>query len=167
MSENKEHLSWRGFTLVELMVTITIASILMAIAVGAWGALREKTRVKSAAEEIRSVLTAARLQALSTQSNATVAFDFTGETVTSSLWAAPRAYTGVDLVAYTFGPPCTIQPGSTNNVITFRSTSRASGSGGVSGNMSVLVRPSGAVSPVYYLVVNPWTGRVRMVDTCP
>jgi len=166
IDKNREFLAGRGFTLVELMVTITIASILMTIAVGAWGALREKTRVKSTAEEIRSVLTAARLQALSTRSNASVAFDFAGETVTSSLWTAPRVYKGVDLVAYTFSS-CTVQAGSASNTITFKSTSSAFGSAGVSGNLALLVRPKGAVSPAYYLVVNGVTGRVKMREACP
>jgi len=147
------------------MATIAIAAILMAIAVGAWGSLREKTRVKSAAGEVRSALVAARLQALSTRADANVIFDFANETVTSPIWTAAHVYTGVDLVAYTYSS-CTVPGGVANNTITFQSTGKASGSA-ASGNMSVLVQPKGATSPTYYLIVNGVTGRVRMTEACP
>jgi len=147
------------------MASIAIAAILMAIAVNAWGDLREKTRVKSAAEEIRGALTAARLKALSSRMNAQVVFDFTNETVTSPLWTAPHVYQGVDLVAFTCSGP-TAHTGIANNTITFTSIGGAIGSA-ASGKQAVLVRPKGAAAPTYYLVVQSVTGKVRMTKVCP
>jgi len=156
-----------GFTLIEMMVTIAIGLILMAIAAGAWGSLREKTRVKSAAEEIRSVLTAVRLHALSTGSDASVTFDFNANTVTSPLWGAPRTYSGVNLQAYTYTGCAGVPPGIPNNTMTFRSTGAASGSA-AAGQNAVVVRPNGgALLPAYYLVLNGVTGRIRARETCP
>lgn len=166
LSNNERQFSGqRGFTLIELMVTIAIGSILMAIAAGAWGSLREKTRVKSAAEEIRSVLTATRLHALSTGSNALVSFDFTNETMTSPIWGGPKTYRGVDLQAYTYSS-CTVQAGSPNNTMTFKPTGAASGSATL-GKLTVSVRPKGALLPAYYLVLNAVTGRIKMWEGCP
>ena len=155
----------RGFTLVELMVTVTIMAIIMTIAVNAWSQYRQKTRVKSAAEEIRSVLTSARLRALSTRSKASVTFDFANEKVLSSLWSAPRTYKGVDLEAFTCSTG-TAYPTVTANTMSFTPKGTVSATAS-NGKMSVLVRPRGAASPTYYLVVNNVTGSVKMVETCP
>ncbi len=158
--------SQKGFTLTEMMVTIAIGGILMGIAVNAYADMRERTRAKSVAEEINSTLTAARLQALSSRLDTSVAFDFANDSVTSPLWpAGPRVYPGVDLVAFKF-TGC--QPKtSANNAIKFKSTGGASGSPGVLGNMSILVRPTAGGSSAYYLVVNGTGGRVRMMERCP
>lgn len=163
-NNERPFLGQHGFTLIEMMATIAVGLILMAIAVGAWGSLREKTKVKSAAEEIRSVLTAARLQALSTGSDAAVSFNFDTETVTSPMWGSPKTYNGVDLQAYTF-TGCTARATVLNNTMTFKSTGEASGSAALGGN-TVLVRPTGAVSPAYYLVLTGATGRIRMLEAC-
>ncbi|RME58348.1 pilin, partial [Candidatus Parcubacteria bacterium] len=155
----------RGFTLIELMVTIGVAAILMAIAVNAWGEYRTKTRVISAAEEILSALTSARIRALTTHANETVSLDFTQESVATSLWSSPRVYKGVDLVAYTCSS-ATAYPAVTSNTITFTPRGTASGSA-AQGKLSVQVKPKGAALPSYFLIVNSVTGSVRMAEVCP
>jgi len=165
-NNERPFLGQHGFTLIEMMATIAVGLILMAIAAGAWGSLREKTRVKSAAEEIRSVLTAVRLHALSTGSNASVTFDFNANTVTSPLWGTPKTYSGVNLQAYTY-TGCGVKPLILNNTMTFTSTGTASGSA-AAGQNAVVVRPNGgALLPAYYLVLNGVTGRIRARETCP
>jgi len=155
----------RGFTLIELMVAIGIAAILMAIAVNAWNEYRTKTRVVSTAEEILSALTSARIRALTTHANETVSLDFVQESVATSLWSAPRIYKGVDLVAYKCST-ATAYPTVTSNTVTFTPRGAASGSAS-QGKLSVQVKPKGAASPSYFLVINSVTGSVRMTEVCP
>ncbi|HQV23159.1 MAG TPA: prepilin-type N-terminal cleavage/methylation domain-containing protein, partial [Agitococcus sp.] len=52
--------SHRGFTLIELMVTISVAAIIMAIAVPSMQILRANSRVASAANELATDLKKAR-----------------------------------------------------------------------------------------------------------
>ena len=66
----------RGFTLVELMVTLVIFGVLSTIAIGSWNALRDSNKVEAAAESLRSVLMAARMRAMSTGSSQQVTINF-------------------------------------------------------------------------------------------
>lgn len=55
----------QGFTLVELMITVVVAGILLAIAVPSLTSMYEQTRVNSNVEKIHNILVFARNQAVS------------------------------------------------------------------------------------------------------
>ena len=63
--------SW-GFTLVELMITIVITAIALALAVPSWENLVQKRQVTSAAEEIASFLMHSQSQAIKSNQQVTV-----------------------------------------------------------------------------------------------
>ena len=63
----------RGFTLVELMVTIAIASILMAVAVPSFRGIVMKNKIQSASSEFQSALAMARAEAIKRGGDARVA----------------------------------------------------------------------------------------------
>ena len=65
--------SHRGFTLIELMVTISVAAIIMAIAVPSMQILRANSRVASAANELATDLKKARTESVLTRRNQTLA----------------------------------------------------------------------------------------------
>ncbi len=154
-----------GFTLVEMMVTIGIVSILMAISINAWASMRENARAQSTAEEIFSALSAARLKALSTRTNQQVTFNFATENVTSPLWpASSRTYKNINLIAYNYSA-CTVQSNTANNTITFQSTGQTTTTAGA--NSAILIQPANAATPIYYLIVSNVTGKIRMARACP
>ncbi len=64
----------RGFTLLELMVTITVLGILVALAVPSYSSLINRNRVRNAAEQMRSDFSLARSEALKRSSNVTISF---------------------------------------------------------------------------------------------
>lgn len=61
-----------GFTLVELMVTITVLAILLAVAVPAFSDFMEKARLRGAADALSSQFALARSQAIRTDRNVTL-----------------------------------------------------------------------------------------------
>jgi len=63
--------SW-GFTLVELMITIVVTAIALALAVPSWENLVQKRQVTSAAEEIASFVMHAQSQAIKSNQQVTV-----------------------------------------------------------------------------------------------
>lgn len=64
-----------GFTIIELMVTLTIFAILMSLAVPGMSTLVEKRRLVGAAEEIYNRLQFARSEAIKQSSDMRVSFD--------------------------------------------------------------------------------------------
>lgn len=75
----------RGFTLIEMMVTIAIGAILLTISVGAYLDMRNRSLVTSAGDQIMSALHQARLRALSQRSDQTVVIDFDNDGITDAL----------------------------------------------------------------------------------
>lgn len=70
-----------GFTVIELMVTILIASIILTIAVPSYRDLIDKYRLKSAAEDLYTQLQFARMEAIKRGEPVIVDFNRTSDTV--------------------------------------------------------------------------------------
>jgi len=62
----------RGLTLVELLTTLTVALVLLAVGVPAWGKLTQSNAVISARNQMRAMLSSARLAALKHRDYVTV-----------------------------------------------------------------------------------------------
>ncbi|MFQ5581204.1 MAG: Tfp pilus assembly protein FimT/FimU [Mariprofundaceae bacterium] len=148
-----------GFSLIEMVVVIGIAAILLSIAAGAWGALREKTRVDSAKETVVSVLQQMRLRALSTGVNQVVTLDWTNDTVsytTSSTYTSSLA--PVDIQGF----KCTgavLKPAGTD---TFTFTPRGKVQFSDSNAQNLRVMKTG-VTKMFTIKVNDVTGRIAVV----
>ena len=76
-----------GFTLIELVVTISVAAILMALAVPSFRSTIQNNRVTGQANEFVTSLTLARSEAIKRGRNATVCISSDGTSCTGSNWA--------------------------------------------------------------------------------
>jgi len=65
----KKHKKYRGFTLIELMITVSVAMVLLVVAVPSLRALLQNNRVGGQANELYTSLNLARSEALKTQRN--------------------------------------------------------------------------------------------------
>ncbi|RME87197.1 MAG: prepilin-type N-terminal cleavage/methylation domain-containing protein [Zetaproteobacteria bacterium] len=151
-----------GVTLIEMMVTIAIVMVLLAIAVGGWQTLQARNRTESAIEGLASAIALARTKAMATGQEQTVEVDFNKDCYRTTAWAGPasgwRCGKGVDLLAAT----AACAPSTTSGVKTFTftpaGTVRVSGGGR---SYSVMARAPKA-NPACVIVSNI-TGRARLV----
>jgi len=68
-----------GFTLVEIMVTVTIIAILVAIAVPMWGQWLPSYRLKRATQDLYSSFQKAKMEAVRRNVNVVLIFDVAGQ----------------------------------------------------------------------------------------
>lgn len=160
LAENRVPERLRGFSLVELMVTVTVGAILLGIAVGAYNTLRESTRVESAKEHIVSILQQARLRALASGENQVVAFDWPADSIT--FLGLTTTFDLVNLKGFTCTGSVTNDT-NTDNTFTFKSRGTVSygGAGTKPQNLQV---SSGSSSSAFVIKVNSVTGRIVVVD---
>lgn len=73
----------RGFTLIELMVTIAVAAILVTIAAPSFGTMMENQNLKRSTQDLVAILTEARSQAVLERVNVEVKLNKTLNTLTT------------------------------------------------------------------------------------
>lgn len=88
----------QGFTLIELMVSIAVLAILIAMAAPAFNDFFQRYRLRGAADEVASVLASARAEALMRNRNVSVVFTGSGTEWCVGAAAAPEPATAGDLV---------------------------------------------------------------------
>jgi prepilin-type N-terminal cleavage/methylation domain-containing protein len=76
----------RGFSLIEILVVVTIIGIIALCAIPAFGTLRRRASCAAAANEMRSILRAVRSRAISRGANAGVKFVNAGNNWTYTLY---------------------------------------------------------------------------------
>ena len=160
----------RGFSLIELMVVVAILVILVTVSGGAWSSVRNTEQVTSAAEKIRSMMTSARLRALSVGQKQYIGFDMANDTVVTTAdggstyddvanaWNAGARWeslAGVDLLDSNADGEALANP---EIIKTYSFSAR-----GTSRSGSVLAKSvGGAVEIGKIIVVNTVTGRVHI-----
>jgi type IV fimbrial biogenesis protein FimT len=77
----------RGFTLVELMVTIAVLAVLMALALPSFTPLMERWRVRSASEDLQATLYFARSEAIKRGGGVTVVAGDGGASCAATGWS--------------------------------------------------------------------------------
>ena len=70
---------YSGFTLIELMVTISVLAVVLILAIPSFQAFFERGRLRGATDEVVAVLATARGEAVKSGRNVTVAFDKDGD----------------------------------------------------------------------------------------
>lgn len=63
----------KGFTLIELMVALAVAAVLLTIAVPSFQSVSRNSAVRATTNDLMSTINLARMQAVSTRSNMTIA----------------------------------------------------------------------------------------------
>ena len=81
---NQANFKSSGFTLIELMITIAILAILMAVAIPSFQAMIASTRLTSAKNDLLSTLARARSEAIKVGNRVTVCMSADGATCASS-----------------------------------------------------------------------------------
>jgi type IV fimbrial biogenesis protein FimT len=97
-----------GFTMTEILVTMSVAGILMAIATPRFYALLPSIRVASAARQVATDLQLARMRAISQHVNQTVAFNTSTATYTfgtADTRNLSQLYPGTTITSVSAGNP--------------------------------------------------------------
>src|SRR5690348_1891023 len=110
----------RGFTLVELMVTVAVAAVLLMIAVPSFNSIINANRLSTAANEIVGALNVARMEAIKRNAGTQFCSDLAGNNNTDTLGAACNGTQGGPgaVVALTNGTPATVQVRTSSAALT-------------------------------------------------
>ena len=136
----------RAFTIIEIIVTLGILSILLAIAIPRMGEILDRVKVRSAAVEIESLFSAARHIAIARATQATVDIDPVAQSINVSV--------GSDTVRQRkIGAAHDVQISATRARMSYAAT----GMGYGAANLSVVVRRNSSVDTVFVSRL----GRVR------
>lgn len=132
-----------GFSLIELLVVITIVGILTTIAIPSLKSLMESQRVRNASFEVFTVLSLARSEAIKRNGNVTVTPNFTSGVLTSIDIAASG--TVVDSKPAPKGVDITFSPSAVGG-LTYKRTGRTAET-----NVSFQVDVAGSVTPTSHV----------------
>ncbi len=160
-----------GFTLLELMVTIVIAAILLAIALPSFQGTFRSNRVATANNELLASLSLARSEAIRNTRGAGLCASANGTScgadwnsgwlVWSDMDGDSAISTGDTVIRFTQGKPLTTVTGSATT-LAFDARGRNRAAQGTIG-----VRPSDATTPARCITVSV-TGQTRVAQTaCP
>ncbi|MDX8411380.1 MAG: prepilin-type N-terminal cleavage/methylation domain-containing protein [Mariprofundaceae bacterium] len=147
-----------GFTLTEMLVTVGIVAVLMAIAGGAYSQLREATRVETAAEQVVGIMQQARLRALAQRVSQQIVVDYANQVVTD-IFGENHAFPGVTIADYRCSSCSLGGNNGGSETVTFFSR------GTSNGNHSILVSSLGS-NKQFIIMVNNVGARVDVRRTC-
>ncbi len=118
----------RGFTLVELLVTIAVLAVIAVMAVPAMGNLVEKQKFNSNERDLINAISQSRSQAVLNRSNTVLALNSSASTLTSINWQ-PMAYVSLTANQIAVDPTTgnsSVGSAVTLNTLTFSSTGQIS-----------------------------------------
>lgn len=161
----------RGFTLLELMITIAIAAILISLALPSFQGVMRANRVSTATNELLASLSLARSEAIRNTRGAGICASADGTSCGADwnsgwlVWSDMNGNGAVDadetVVRYTQGKGSTTLTG-TASTMAFDQRGRNRGALG-----TVTVTPSGVATPIRCITVSV-TGQTRVAQTaCP
>jgi len=165
-----------GFTLVEMLVVVSILGLMLMIGSGSWTGVRSSEQVKSAAEKIRSAMAASRIKALSTGRQQYVGIDIYSDAIASTIeeasvyssgsntWSASTLWEetkGVDILDSETDGTAPSSPVTTQKNFTFEPRGVTSSN---NENCVLIKSLVGSASIGKIIIVNEFTGKVRIED---
>lgn len=169
----EERVSSRGFTLVELLVTVAVLSILLAVAVPSFQSFLANNRMASQANDLITALNLARSEAIRRSANVTVCASSTGTTCTGG-WAQGwivRDAGGTPIrVQRALGGSSTLTGGTdVASTITYTSSGRTTiATGATSTSTTLTLCPPASSGAQGRAIQIERTGRVRVTAvSCP
>ncbi|RMD91875.1 MAG: prepilin-type N-terminal cleavage/methylation domain-containing protein [Alphaproteobacteria bacterium] len=148
----------RGFTLIEMMLTIGIAAIVLTLGSSAFASLRSQNMGEAAAENITSALHLARMQAMTSGTPRSVSFDFQNNRYTDAAGTV-RELNGATITAYSCNNPNCSVGSATSGTITFLPEGGATTAG------DIMVSSPGNGTQ-HFITVNSITSNIRHAASC-